>query len=104
MDASDAADFDDKLSSIEEKWDRYESSCHPRQDPQFFRWFVENKAMVIKSSMIVSIRESVGLGSPPQKYTTNSNESMNSVTKAYVNSRRSTWSELNNAMYNLVED
>ncbi len=39
----------------------------------------------MKSSLIASIRESAGLGSPPVAYTTNRNESMNNVAKAYAN-------------------
>ena len=76
VDSYDANDFDKRLSSFKEKWDDFESSCHPHQDPQFFQWFLDNKADVMKSTMIVSIRESVGLGSPPLKYTTNCNEAL----------------------------
>ena len=52
--------------------------------------------------MLVSIRESVGLGSPPSKYTTNSNESMNNVAKAHVNYHKLAWTQLNDNMFTLV--
>ena len=37
----------------------------------------------MKSSLIASVCESVGLGSPPSVYTTNRNESMNNLAKSY---------------------
>lgn len=41
VDSYDANDFDKRLSSFKEKWDDFESSCHPHQDPQFFQWFLK---------------------------------------------------------------
>ena len=58
----------------------------------------------MKESMIASVRESAGLGSPPVPLTTNRNESMNNVAKAHVNYCKSTWVELVNNMYDLVRD
>ena len=56
----------------------------------------------MKASMIASVRESAGLGSPPVPYTTNRNESMNNVAKAYTDYHQSNWVQLADNMFELV--
>lgn len=58
----------------------------------------------MKMSMISSVHESAGLGSPPFPYTTNRNESMNNVAKAHADYRQSDWVELVSNMYDLVQN
>ena len=53
----------------------------------------------MKVSMIGSVCESAGLGSPPATYTTNRNESMNNVAKAHADYRQSDWVQLVSNMY-----
>ena len=55
----------------------------------FFKWFVRNKATVIKHSMLRPVREEAGLGSPPDAFYTNASESVNSVIKAKVQYKHS---------------
>ena len=52
--------------------------------------------------MIASVREATGLDSPSEHYTTNRNECMNNVAKAYVYNHRLSWVEVVNNMYDLV--
>ena len=58
----------------------------------------------MKSSMIASVRESDGFGSPPTTYTTNRNESMNNLAKSYADYHQSSWVQLSNNMFKLVID
>lgn len=104
LDASDEGDFDHRLLALKEKWDSLEYSVHPHQEPQFYRWLLKNEANHMKLSMIGSVRESAGLGSPPAPYTTNRNESMNNVAKAHADYRQSDWVTLVNNMYDLVQN
>ena len=104
LDASDEEDFSQRLVSLKEKWDTFEYSIHPHQQPQFYSWLLKNEANDMKVSMISSVRESAGLGSPPAIYTTNRNESMNNVAKAHVNYCQSNWVELVSNMYDLIEN
>ena len=71
LDATDRSEFDQHLLSLKEKWDELEYSINPHKDPQFYHWLLKNEAEDMKSSMIASVRESAGLGSPPVAYTTN---------------------------------
>lgn len=59
---------DQRLLALKEKWHSLEYSVHPHQEPQFFCWLLKND---MKVSMIGSVRELAGLGSPPATYTTN---------------------------------
>ena len=57
----------------------------------------------MKESMIASVQESAGLGSPPIKYFTNRNECMNNVSKSHTDYiSRVSWVELTNNMYTLI--
>ena len=103
LDASDE-DFSQRLLSLKEKWDAFEYSIHPYQQPKFYSWLLKNEATDMKVSMISSVRESAGLGSPPAIYTTNRNESMNNVAKTHVNYCQSNWVELVSNMYDLIEN
>ena len=58
----------------------------------------------MKESMISSVCQAAGLGCPPTIYTTNRNESMNKVAKSHADHQRSTWVQLTNNMFDLVND
>ena len=102
VDARDAKDFDRRLVGLKRKWDEIEISAHPTRDPFFHAWFLSNKAEVMKTTMIASVRTKAGLGSPPGRYTTNRNESINNVVQAFSDYGKSTWVDLNNKLYQLV--
>ena len=101
LDAADHSEFDQHLLSLKEKWDELEYSINPRKDPHFYHWLLKNEVEDMKSSMIASVHESAGLGSPPVAYMTNRNESMNNVAKAHADYRQSNWISLAD-MFDLV--
>ena len=84
LDAENTTDFDLHLSSLREKWSALEQSIHPQKDSQVYEWILKNEAATMKESMIASVQESAGLGSPPIKYSTNRNECMNNVSKSHT--------------------
>ena len=89
---------------LKDKWDSLEYSVHPHQDPQFYFWLLKNEADDMKVSMIASVRESAGLGSPAATYTTNRNESMNNVAKAHADYCQPNWVKFVSNMHDLVEN
>ena len=57
----------------------------------------------MKESMIASVQESAGLGSPPIKYSTNRSEYMNTMLQNHTtNYHKRSWVELTNNMYTLI--
>ena len=56
---------------------------------RFVTWFQNHKAPVVKDSMLRSVREECGLGSPPSQFTTNACKTANSMLKNQVNYKRS---------------
>ena len=104
LDADSSDDFDRRLACVKSKWDALEFSAHPERDPKFYSWLLRYEADVMKSSLIASVRESAGLGSPPSVYTTNRNESMNNLAKSYADYHQSSWVQLSHNMFKLVID
>lgn len=76
VDASDKDDFQEKLTSLADKWNAIA--------PGFHEWFVKKEADVFRNNMIAPVREKAQLGSPPAIYTTNANESKNYVLKDWL--------------------
>ena len=56
---------------------------------RFIAWFLTHKVPVIQDSMLRSIREDCGLGSPPNTFTTNACETANSMLKNQAHYKRS---------------
>ena len=81
-------EFEAKLATLESRWGKIEESNAGTQ-PGFFGWSVQHKAETMKSTMLRPIREQAGLGSPPQPFTTNASETVNSVLKSHVNYKSS---------------
>ena len=106
LDAVSPDDIDQRFTSLKSKWDEHEYYVHPERDPKIYTWLFRNEADVMKSSMIASVRESAGLGSPPTTYTTNRyrNESMSNLAKSYADYHQSSWVQLSNNMFKLVID
>ena len=73
-DAISASEFDDKLVLVEQKWAEY----HPL-GLTFAEWFRRNSVGVMKDSMLRPLREQCQLGSPPDFFYNNGNESMNKL-------------------------
>ena len=82
VDAANCKYFDGKIAQLADKWERLA--------PGFHLWFMQRKAETFKSSMIAPVREAAQLGSPPQIYTDNANESKNFVLKEWVDFSKNT--------------
>ena len=83
VDSASNEEFNKKLQMLEKRWNEIES-CNPQITPGFHGWFLQYKADIMKSTMLRPVREEAGLGSPPQQFTTNPSEAVNSVIKNQV--------------------
>lgn len=103
IDSKSCEEFDIKLASLESVWGGRELgdvSC----TPGFHSWFLQHKADVLKCSAIRPVREKAGLGSPPELFTTNASESLNSVIKSKVDYEKSELIRFIDKMKCLVDD
>ena len=104
VDSSTEEEFDHRLQDLQGTWNSHERSVNPHHVPSFFNWFVKEKAGDIKSSMLLSLREAAGLGSPPSPFYTNANEALNSMLHEKVKYKKSQWHEFNESMKELVTE
>lgn len=74
--------FEATLESLLEKWKEHQSEAASVEE--FCEWFLKNKKEVIRKSMLRSVRQEAGLGSPPDSFFTNASECVNSIIKAKV--------------------
>ena len=77
VDCASNEEFGRKLQMLEKRWNEIETS-HQQITPGFHRWFLHYKANTMKSTMLRPVREEAGLGCPPQQFTTNASEAVNS--------------------------
>ena len=103
IDAKSTEEFDSNLAALKLVWDDREAS-QPGYTPGFHEWFATNKAEDLKSCAIRPIREAAGLGSPPEMFTTNASEAVNSVLKSKVDYRRSELHKFVEKMQCLVDE
>lgn len=82
VDCKSEEEFSSKLSSLELRWDNIEGA-NPSIQPGFFTWFCTYKVETMKSTMLQPVREEAGLGCPPQTFTTNASETVNSILKCH---------------------
>ena len=87
VDASDNIGFQDKLEKILEKWRNLSLPSSANLD-RFIGWFLNHKVPVIQQSILRSVREECGLGSPPSQFTTNACKTANSMLKSQTNYTR----------------
>ena len=87
VDARDCNDFQEKVERFIE---RLQNASLPSQANMecFITWFQKHKAPVIQDSMLRSVREECGLGSPPSHFTTNACETANCMLKNEVNYKK----------------
>ena len=102
VDCVSIADFNSKLDTLETVWNAREDPYCGKGGPQFYRYFKQHKAPVIRHNMLRCYREAVGLGSPPAAYTTNACESVNAIIKQHVQYKASRWPEFNEKLRKLV--
>lgn len=72
--------------------------------PGFMEWFCTTQAEVMCTTMMVSVRTRAGLGSPPEHFTTNSNESLNNLLKRKVDLKCSEWPQFNRILQGAVKE
>ena len=102
VDSTGVADFHTRLQNCEETWNARELSCQRHGQASFFEYFVDNYSSVFENTMLRNIRSDVGLGFPPDIFTTNSSKSLNAAIKRRLNYKESEWPEFNEAMKQLV--
>ena len=96
VDSCDSTEFSEKFKNLKPKW---ELIC-----PAFVKWFLKYEVEMICSCMTSSVRTQAGLGKPPKRFTTNANESFNSILKRRVDFKRSEWPRFNKVMKDLAEE
>ena len=75
VDSSNKEEFESKLALLKDQWEEKENVHGTKTG--FYNWFDQNKAGVMKSTMLKTVRTEAGLGSPPQIVTTNASETTN---------------------------
>ena len=103
VDSTSTIDFDEKLSALEEVWNEREKPHCGQGDPQFYAYFKNVKAEVVRHHMRKDLHEAVGLGSPPQIFTTNASEAINSILKKQVCYKKTQWPRFVEEMKQFVE-
>ena len=85
VDATSAEDFQIHLQNCEETWNSRELSYQRPVHCSFFDYFVNQYSSIFENTMLKNIRSDVGLGFPPDIFTTNSSESLNATIKKRLN-------------------
>ena len=96
VDISNAAELRDIFHSLEGKWEA--------QAPGFYEWFMKTKLLVVESSMLKSVREVSGMGSPPDAFYTNDVESASRIIKHKTNYKVCEWPDFCKLAKDLVEE
>ena len=76
LDVVDDREFEEKWKTLEEKWKQRGNS-----GIAFLKYMQVYKKEKMRNCMIAGVRSKCGLGTPPEEYTQNANESINSVVK-----------------------
>ena len=94
VDAAEGVEFQEKLDRALAEW-RDMALPSSADIERFIAWFITHKAPIIRDSMLRSVREECGLGSPPSTFTTNACETANSMLKNQVHYKHNQMLELN---------
>lgn len=104
VDSSSIAEFDAHLQNCKEVWLNREK-LHGRLNQtssSFFDQFSLNYADIIRHTTLKSLRKEVGLGDPPNIFTTNASESLNAALKKKLNYKEMEWPQFNEAVKELI--
>ena len=82
VDSLNEEEFSQKLEVLQRQWNELEKTHNAC--PGFYNWFMRNKATTIMQTMMKPVREEAGLGSPPEPFTRNASETVNSIIKSHV--------------------
>ncbi len=102
VDSSSEEDFSQKLEVLERRWSEIEKTYDAQ--PGFYDWFTRNKMMTIQQTMMKPVREEAGLGSPPEPFTTNASETVNSIIKSHVSFKQSQLMELAEKLKEAIDE
>ena len=106
VDCFDASSFDESFEALKLKWDKLENDEFQNSKSHkadFHSWFRRYKAEDFRQSTLRSLREDVGLGSPPAAFYTNDSESINALLKESLGYKKQQWGIFNEKMKNLVQ-
>ena len=87
VDTCNGTDFEEKLDKLVKKWQDAALPSSANIDG-FLSWFAA-KSVVIKDTMLATVREECGLDSPPASFTTNACETANFMLKCHTNYKKS---------------
>lgn len=96
-------DYEEKLEKAIASWRNLQSSSDVNIE-KFITWFMANKAITIQTTMLRTIRENCGLGSPPCIFTTNASESINALLKSKVEYKKHQLPEFIDKVLELVDE
>jgi len=102
VDSLNAEEFLQKLDILERWWDEIAKTCSAQ--PGFYDWFTRNKAATILQTMLKPVREEAGLGSPPDAFSTNASETVNSIIKSHVSYKPSQLIELTEKLKDAIDE
>lgn len=102
VDSVNAKEFSQKLDILERRWDEITKTCSAQ--PGFYDWFTRNKAATILQTMLKPVREEAGLGSPPDAFSTNASETVNSIIKSHVSYKPSQLIELTEKLKDAIDE
>ena len=86
VDSTNNSMYDAVFDSLVDNWKKLHISTSSLE--KFVKWFADYKSPVVKNSMLKSLHQRCGLGSPPVAFTTNASESVNALLKKKVDYKR----------------
>ena len=89
VDSTSTEDIHVCLQNCEEAWNARELGHQCPRQVQFFEYLVNHYSSIFENTILKNIRSDVGLGFPPNIFTTNSSESLNAVIKKRLNYKES---------------
>lgn len=106
VDTCDIQSFDLNLARLEQKWNEQEQLAftdRKSHKPSFHAWFSKFKADDFRDCTLRTLREDVGLGSPPKAFYTNDCESISALLKESLGYKKHQWSLFNSKVKKLVD-
>ena len=97
IDCSNSEEFNEKMILMKDRWNQAGAS-------DFYKWFLQYKAFTMKTTMLKDVREDAGLGTPPEIFTTNASETINSVIKSHLSHKSSKHIELIDKLKEVIDD
>lgn len=105
VDSNNISDFNTTLLKLKEKWNKLERDDFQDKSHKegFHDWFTKFKAHDFGHYTLRSLRERIGLGSPPSAFHTNDSESINALLKESLGYKKHQWATFNEKIKALVK-